>query len=147
MPSAALTIMNSTISQSLQLRLPLSFVFSTSSSLSVRTRSGTAPLLVGSSVTWRRKLSSVYSRRLLDCPAVWLLQWTLVWLKSPMRTRSCDPEAALTDSRGPHPLGLPGWVACSQTPHSNVTWPCLSNAVPWGLGRLLIHPQVELHTP
>ncbi|CAN0052273.1 unnamed protein product [Bubo scandiacus] len=66
-----LRILNS-ISWSLQPRLPLSFTFPASPSLLVRTRSSIAPLLIGSAITWRRKLSSTHSRNLLDClcPAV-----------------------------------------------------------------------------
>jgi len=60
---AALRILNSTISWSLQPRLPLSFP--TSPSLLARTRPSIAPLLVGSSVAWRRKSSSTHSRNLL----------------------------------------------------------------------------------
>ena len=58
---AALRIVNPTVLWSLQPRLRLTFTFPTSPSLLVRTRSSIAPLLVGSSVTWQRKLSSTHS--------------------------------------------------------------------------------------
>ena len=74
----------------------LSFTFPTSSSFLVRKRSSIAPLLNGSSINWKRKLSSVHSRNLLDClcHAVLSLQQISGWLKSPMRTRACECEAA-----------------------------------------------------
>jgi len=89
-PLAALRILNSTIAWPLQPRLPLSFTYPTSPSLLVRTRSSIAPLPIGSSITWRRMLSSIHSRNLLDflCLAVLSLQQILGWLKSPMRTRA-----------------------------------------------------------
>lgn len=74
--------LKSTALWSLQPRLPSSFTF-TSSSLLVRTGSSAAPLLVGSSLAWRRQLSSVYVRNLLDClcPAVLSLHlWHLLLL-------------------------------------------------------------------
>ena len=77
-------------------RLPLSFTFPTSSSLLVRTRSSIEPLIAGSSVTWRRKLSPMHSRNLFDylCHAVLSCQQISGWLKFPMRSRACECEAA-----------------------------------------------------
>ena len=89
-------ILNSTISWSLQLSLPPTFTSSTSPSLFVNTRSSRAPFFVGSSTTCIRKLSSMLCRSVLDCAciAVWSSQLMSGWLKSPMRTRACDCEAA-----------------------------------------------------
>lgn len=88
--------LNSTISRSLQPRLPLTFASPTSPSSWATRRSSRAPLLVGPSVTWVRKLSSTRSRNLLDClcPAVLSLQPTPGCLKPPVRTRACEREAA-----------------------------------------------------
>ena len=63
---SALRILNSTISWPLQPRLPLIFTYATSRSLWVSMRSRRAPVLIGFSVTLRRKLSMVHSRNLLD---------------------------------------------------------------------------------
>lgn len=93
---ARLESLNSTISRSLQPRLPLTFASPTSSSLLASTRSSRAPLLFGPSITWVRKLSTTCSRNLLDClrPAVLSLQLISGRLKSPVRTRACEREAA-----------------------------------------------------
>ena len=78
-------ILNSTISWSLQPRLPLTFTSSTSPSLFISTRSSITSLLVGSSTTCVKKLSSMLCRNLLDCVclAVWSFQQISGWLKSP----------------------------------------------------------------
>lgn len=60
-------ILNSTILCSLNPWLPLTFTTPTSLSLLVHMRSSIAPLLVGSSITWRRNLPWMHSRNLLDC--------------------------------------------------------------------------------
>jgi len=62
----------------------------------VRKRSRIAPLLMGSSITWRKKLASMQSRNFLDClcPDVLSLQKIPRLLKSPMRTRACECESA-----------------------------------------------------
>lgn len=52
---AGLRSSNSTIPRPLKPRQPPSFTFHTKPSLLVRTRFSVAPLLVGSSVTWKRK--------------------------------------------------------------------------------------------
>lgn len=67
-------------------------------SLLLGMRSSRSPLLIESSVTWRRKLSSVQPRNLPKylCPAVLSLQQFLGWLKPPKRTRAYEYEAALT---------------------------------------------------
>lgn len=65
-----------------------------SSSLFVSMRSSRQPLLVGSLIPFVRGLPSIHVRNLRDCmcPAVLALQQTLGWLKSSMRTRSCQCE-------------------------------------------------------
>jgi len=68
----------------------------TSPSLLVRPMSSITFLLVGSSITWRRKLSSTHSRNLLDClcPAMLSLEKMSGWLKSTMRIRAFEHEAS-----------------------------------------------------
>ncbi|XP_051465178.1 bromodomain-containing protein 9 isoform X8 [Apus apus] len=94
--SDTLRVLNYTFLGSLQPRLPSSFMLSTSLSMLARTRSTTTCLLTGSSTTWKKKLSSLHSRNHLDCwcLVVLPLQQMLEWLKSPMRTRACDHQAA-----------------------------------------------------
>ena len=105
---AVLRTLNSTISWSLHARLSLIFTFPTSPSLLVRTRSSIAPLLVGSSITWRRKLSSTHSRNLLDClhPAVLSCQQTSGWLKPSWQVydRRCS-SLSLSDRPHQPPVG------------------------------------------
>lgn len=66
----------------LQPRLLLNVPFPPSPSLLVKTSSSIAPLLVDSCMTWRRMLSSMHSRNLLDClcPVGLSLHQVLGWL-------------------------------------------------------------------
>lgn len=79
--TAARTL-NCIISWSLQPRLPSSFTFPVSPSLLVRTKFGTAPLLLCPFLIWRRQLSSLCADTDVRC------------LESPMRARASRGEAA-----------------------------------------------------
>lgn len=59
----ALRILHFIISGLLQPRLPLTITLFTSPSSCMRTRSRITLLLIGFSITWRRKLSPTYSRK------------------------------------------------------------------------------------
>ncbi|KAK4806147.1 hypothetical protein QYF61_001073 [Mycteria americana] len=77
-------------------RLPPVLMSLISSLALVTSRSSVASPLVGLSITWLKKLSSMHSRSLPDCLqlAVLLFQQMSGWLKSPSRTRSCEREAS-----------------------------------------------------
>ena len=96
--SLSLRIQNSTVTWSLQQRLSLTFISSTSPSLVVTMRSRNEPLLLGSSVTWRRKLLSMHTRNLLDCLCPAVLSFCAGQLKSPMRTRACNCKIFLSST-------------------------------------------------
>lgn len=59
--------------------LLLRFIFPISPSLLVKAKSSTASLLGGSSVTWRRKLSSTHSRNLLNCFCPLCCSFNIYW--------------------------------------------------------------------
>ncbi|KAK4829570.1 hypothetical protein QYF61_005239 [Mycteria americana] len=67
----------------------------------VTIRSSIASPLVGLSITWLKKLSSMHARSLLDCLqlAVLLFQQMSGWLKSPSRTRACERDASCSWSK------------------------------------------------
>lgn len=62
-----LSILNSTISWSLQPMLPQTFTSPTCPSLFINVMSSRACPFIGSTITFHRKLSLIYSRNLLDC--------------------------------------------------------------------------------
>lgn len=107
-------ILISTISWSLQSRLPPDFTSPISPSLFVSTRSSSTLLLIGSLTTCVKKLPSMHCKNLLDClwPSVLSFLQTSGWLNSYMSTRSCNWKATCSCRR----LPFPGQVAYSKHP-------------------------------
>ena len=109
-----LMMLNGTVSWSLQPRRLLTFTSPISPSLSVSLRPSKAPLLVHSSITWVRKLSSMHS-------------WIAYALLCRPSTRGlaevpCEDKGlqigkcSYLQCIGPHPLVPPGQAACSRHP-------------------------------
>jgi len=97
----SLSSISSTSAWSLQPRLPPILTSPMSSLELVTTRSSIASPQVGVLITWLKKLSSMYSRNLLDCLqlAVLLFQQMSGWLKFPSRTRACERKAPWSGGR------------------------------------------------
>ncbi|KAK4829131.1 hypothetical protein QYF61_002210 [Mycteria americana] len=94
---------------SLQPRLPPILMSPISLLALVTNRSGITSPLVGLSITWLKKLSSMHSRSLLDCLqlSVLLFQQMSGWLKSPSRTRGCERDASCSWRKKASSIGSP----------------------------------------
>lgn len=128
--------------ETLQPRQPLTFTVPRNPYLLVTTRSSRAPPFLDYSNSCRKKLLPAHSRNLLDClcQAALSLQNISGWLKSLVRTRNSECEAAPV-CRWPHPLFPLGQVIQADI-HYNITFSCsLVNPNQW----TLIQTPAELH--
>ena len=90
---------NSTSVWSLLPRLPPVLTSLISSLVLVTNRSSVHPTVLGLSITWLNKLSSMHSRSLLDCLQLSVLLFQQMSGQSPSRTRACEHHASCSWSK------------------------------------------------